>query len=58
MVEVINLRQARKKKSRANKEAQAEKNRAKFGQSKQQKARNLDEVKRAKRALDNKKLED
>jgi len=57
MAEVINLRQARKKKARAEKETQAEENRTKHGRKKEQKARDLNEVKRAKRELDFKKLD-
>jgi Domain of unknown function (DUF4169) len=57
--DVVNLRQARKNKARAEREAQAAENRAKFGQSKPAKlarqknaeleARRLDQSKREKR---------
>jgi len=58
MAEIVNLRQIRKKKARTEKQTRAEKNRAKFGRTKQQKARDLNEVKRAQRELDSKKLEE
>jgi hypothetical protein len=54
---VINLRRARKQKARSEKEALAEENRVKFGRTKQEKARDLDEKSRAIRLLDQKKLD-
>ena len=38
MAEIINLRKARKKKARAEKEAEAAENRAKFGQPKEERS--------------------
>ncbi len=58
MAEIVNLRQTRKSKVRTEKQTRAEENRVKFGRTKQQKARDLNEIKRAQRELDLKKLED
>lgn len=52
MGSVINLRQARKNKKRADKERQAETNRAYFGQSKAEKDRLQQEQSRQTRQLD------
>ena len=52
MAEIVNLRQARKGKARADKEAQAAANRAKFGRSKAEK-----EAEAAKQALADRTLE-
>ncbi|MEM7171091.1 MAG: DUF4169 family protein [Pseudomonadota bacterium] len=57
MAEIINLRQARKQKRRADKTAQAEQNRAKFGRDKGQKAENKRARDRAEQDLDGKKLD-
>ena len=43
MAEIINLRNARKQKARADKEAQAQQNRALFGQTKAEKLRRASE---------------
>jgi hypothetical protein len=48
MAEVINLRQARKSKARASKEATAEQNRIRFGQTKGEKAARRQEEQRQK----------
>ena len=58
MGEVVNLRQARKQKARAEKEAQAETNRAKFGRSKAEKLEGAAEKTRAEKHLDGHKRED
>ena len=58
MAEIVNLRQAKKQKARAEKQAHAEQNRLKHGRRKEQKARDLKEAERAKRDLDSKKLDD
>jgi len=57
MGEVVNLRQARKRKARANKEVKAEENRQKFGQKKADK--NLREAldQHAEKKLDQGKLD-
>lgn len=52
MAEIINLRQARKAKARAGKEADAATNRAKFGRTKAEK-----EVEAAKKSLEGKRLD-
>ena len=52
MAEIVNLRQVRKGKARADKEAQAAANRAKFGRSKAEK-----DVEAAKQALADRALE-
>lgn len=58
MAEIVNLRTVRKRKARAQAEAQAAQNRAKFGRTKEQKA--LDELEReaAQGRLDQLKRED
>lgn len=58
MGEIVNLRQARKHKARAEKDREAEANRAKFGRTKAEKAQARDEKDRAGRRLDQAKLED
>lgn len=58
MVELINLNKARKAKARADGKAQAAENRAKFGQTKGQKAVSRLDAERARRELDGKKRED
>lgn len=55
MADIINLRQARKTKARADKERQAEANRAKFGQSKASRQARLREEERTDRQLEGKK---
>lgn len=57
MAEIINLRQARKARSRTEKQDQAAANRAKFGQTKGEKAAQRIISDRAERALDGAKLE-
>lgn len=57
MAEIINLRQARKARSRAEKLDQAAANRAKFGQTKGEKSAQRITSDRAERTLDGAKLE-
>lgn len=55
MSEVVNLRQARKRKARADKEAEAAANRTKFGRAKAERRQTAAERARAARDLDGKK---
>ena len=57
MGSVINLRQARKAKARSEKEKQAEANRARFGQTKEQKTKLRFEADKLRRHLDGHKRE-
>jgi len=57
MADIINLRQARKAKVRADAADKAAANRAKFGRTKGEKAREAAEDQRADRALDDSKLD-
>ena len=52
MAEIVNLRQARKAKARASKEAEAATNRAKFGRTKTEK-----QLEAAKQAMTDKRLD-
>ena len=52
MTEIINLRQQRKAKARTDKEKQAAANRAKFGQTKQEKLKAKHEKTQAKKHID------
>ena len=56
MADVVNLRQARKRKERADKEQQAAENRAKHGRTKGEKARGTADAARARRQLDQARL--
>lgn len=56
MAEIVNLRQARKRKERAAKERQAAGNRAKFGRTREEKRREALEADRDRRHLDQAKL--
>lgn len=58
MAEIVNLRLARKAKTRAEADQTAATNRAIHGQTKAEKARIKAEAERAERDLDGKKLED
>jgi len=58
MAELINFNKARKAKVRADDKAQAAENRAKFGQTKGQKAVTRLDADRARRELDGKKREE
>jgi hypothetical protein len=55
--EVVNLRQFRKSKARAEKDAQAEESRVKFGRTKAEKQLQKAEKEKAHRHLDSHKLE-
>ncbi len=56
MTQIVNLRQARKRKRRADKDQQAAENRAKFGRTKGEKQRAAAESERDSRHLDRAKL--
>ncbi|PLW75529.1 DUF4169 family protein [Cohaesibacter celericrescens] len=56
MASIINLRQARKSKARVEKEQRAESNRAKFGRTKAEKAKQNSESDKLNRHLDGHKL--
>ena len=56
MADIINLRQARKHKQRADKDRQAAENRAKHGRTKGEKQRDAADADRARRQLDQSKL--
>jgi hypothetical protein len=56
MADVVNLRQARKRKARADKDQQAAENRAKFGRTKGETARDDADAARVRRHLDQAKL--
>jgi hypothetical protein len=58
MAEIINLRQARKQKARAGKEARAEQNRITFGRTIAEKDRTKAEQDLAQRRLDSHKRDD
>jgi len=58
MAEIVNLRQARKAKARAEKEAEAAANRAKFGQTKAERSAEEARRKLAEKQLDSHKRED
>ncbi|MFA7430460.1 MAG: DUF4169 family protein [Rhodospirillaceae bacterium] len=58
MGEVINLREVRKRRDRAAREAEAAANRARFGRTKVDKRKDADEVERARRDLDGKRLDE
>ena len=58
MAEIVNLKNRRNLAARAEKEAQAEQNRARFGRTKAEKTLDKIERERAGRDLDSKKLED
>lgn len=56
MSEIVNLRQARKHKARAEKDRQAAENRAKFGRPKAEKAHDAANAELARRKLEQAKL--
>jgi hypothetical protein len=58
MAEIINLRQARKQKARAEKEARADQNRIAFGRTKADKELTKAEREMARRRLDSHKRDD
>jgi len=57
MAEIINLRQAKKRRARAEKEAEAEANRARYGRTKGQRKKTEAEEAKVERDLDGKKLD-
>ena len=57
MAEIVNLRQVRKRKARADKEADAEQNRVAHGLSKTERRKTKDARSRAEQRLDGKHLE-
>lgn len=52
MAEIINLKQAKKQRDRADKKARAEANRAQFGRTKSERQRTETETEKARRLLD------
>jgi hypothetical protein len=58
MGELINLRQVRKRRDRAAREAEAAANRTRFGRTKADKRAETDAADRARRDLDGKRLDD
>ncbi len=58
MADIVNLRQARKRKARAERERTADANRLKFGRSKAEKENNLLEKARVERAHDGHRRDD
>jgi hypothetical protein len=58
MGDVINLNRFRKAKEKAVREAQAAANRARYGRTKEQRAREKDEAVRTAKDLDSKKIDD
>ena len=58
MGDVINLNRFRKAKEKAVREAQATANRARYGRTKEQRAREKDEATRTAKDLDSKKIDD
>ncbi len=57
MVEIVNLRRARKGKARAEKDARAADNRVRFGRTKAEKRESEIESRRAEQKLDGKKID-
>lgn len=57
MADVVNLRRARKDKQRREREAEADANRRRFGRTKAEKASDQDGRDRARREIDDKRLE-
>ena len=57
MAEIINLRQARKRRARDEKAAKAEENRVRFGRTKGERRKTKDDGEKAARDLDGKKLD-
>ncbi len=58
MADIINLRQARKERDRADRARQAEENRAKFGRTKAERRRDLAEIESLRKTVDGAKRED
>jgi len=57
MGEIVNLRQARKARARAGKEAEAQTNRTRYGRTKSEKERDVIERERLARTVDQARLE-
>lgn len=57
MAEIVNLRRARKDKARRQRESEADANRRRFGRTKPEKAADKDAQDRARRDIDNKKID-
>ena len=57
MVEIVNLRRARKDKARQQRESEADANRRRFGRTKAEKATDKDASERARREVDSKKID-
>jgi hypothetical protein len=57
MVEIVNLRRARKDKARRDRESEADANRRRFGRTTAEKSADKDAETRARRSLDAKRLE-
>jgi hypothetical protein len=57
LAEIVNLRQARKNKARAEREAEAAANRRRFGRTKAEKAVEKDQAERSGRTFDGKQLD-
>lgn len=57
MVEIVNLRRARKDKARRDRESEADANRRRFGRTRAEKTADKDAETRARRSLDGKQLE-
>jgi Domain of unknown function (DUF4169) len=54
---IVNLNQYRKKRRRAEAEAEAKENRARFGRTKEERAAELGERERARKEIENKRLD-
>jgi hypothetical protein len=57
MVEIVNLRRARKDKARRDRESEADANRRRFGRTKAEKTADKDAQDRARREVDGKKID-
>ena len=58
MAEIVNLRQARKRRARADKEARADENRRLHGRTREEKELERDQVERARKHLDRHRRDD
>ncbi len=58
MADIVNLRQARKRRARADKDRQAAENRTRHGRTAGEKERDADAEQRARRLLDGHRIED
>ena len=57
MAEIVNLRRARKDKTRQQRESEADANRRRFGRTKAEKANDKDASERARREVESKKID-